>query len=125
MIFFVTGGDIKVYRKEGLDSFKLIGEANDPEPIPVEYISFGSWNTNLVKFYFNCSFSFAKPDAVSATTEHPLLANDVPSTIDLRNCAYNFVIISPLSFSIASSLSLFLSIHIFSLPFAQTFDGQN
>lgn len=92
MIFFVTGGDIKVFRKEGLDSFKLIAEANDPEPIPIEYISFGSWNTNLVKFYFNCSFSFAKPDAVSATTDHPLLANDVPSTIDLRNCAYNFLI---------------------------------
>lgn len=61
-------------------------EAFDADPLQVEYISFGSYNTNLVKFYFNCSFSFATPDAVYDTTDHPLLAKDVPSTIDLRNC---------------------------------------
>lgn len=63
-----------------------MAEAEDPEPLPVEYISFGSYNANLVKFYFNCSFSFATPDAVFDTTDHPLLAKDVPASIDLRNC---------------------------------------
>lgn len=80
------GGDIKIFRKEDLQSFKLIAEASDPNPIPVEYISFGSYNANLVKFYFNCSFSFATPDTISTATDHPLLARDVTSTIDLRNC---------------------------------------
>lgn len=79
-----------MFRKEGLHSFKLMAEANDPDPLPVEYISFGSYNTNPVQFYFNCSFSFATPDTVSTTTDHPLLANDVPSTIDLRNCKHLF-----------------------------------
>lgn len=65
-----------------------MAEAFDPDPLPVEYISFGSYNTNLVKFYFNCSFSFAKPDAVYDTTDHPLLAKDVPASIDLRNCMW-------------------------------------
>lgn len=80
------GGDIKIFRKEDLQSFKLIAEATDPNPIPVEYISFGSYNANLVKFYFNCSFSFSTPDTISTATDHPLLARDVTSTIDLRNC---------------------------------------
>lgn len=84
-----TGGDIRIFRKEDTHSFKLMAEANDPDPLHVEYISFGSWNMNLVKFYFNCSFSFATPDAVYDTTDHPLLAKDVPATIDLRNCRWH------------------------------------
>lgn len=85
---FYIGGDIRIFRKEDTHPFKLMAEANDPDPIPVEYISFGSWGTNLVKFYFNCSFSFATPDAVYDTTDHPLLARDVPSSIDVRNCMW-------------------------------------
>lgn len=45
----------------------MIGETSDSHPIPVEYVSFGSWESNLVKFYFNCSFSFPLPDAVSSS----------------------------------------------------------
>lgn len=68
-----------------------MADANDPDPLPIEYISFGSYNTNLVKFYFNCSFSFATPDAVYDTTDHPLLAKDVPASIDLRNCMFSII----------------------------------
>lgn len=82
------GGDIRIFRKEDTHSFKLMAEAYDPDPIPVEYISFGSYDHNLVKFQFNCSFSFATPDAVYDTTDHPLLARDVPASIDLRNCMW-------------------------------------
>lgn len=85
LIQITTRGDIRIFRKEDTHPFKLMAEANDPDPIPVEYISFGSWGTNLVKFYFNCSFSFATPDAVYDTTDHPLLARDVPSSVDVRN----------------------------------------
>ncbi|XP_031619784.1 uncharacterized protein LOC116338571 [Contarinia nasturtii] len=85
LIQITTRGDIRIFRKEDTHSFTLMAEANDPEPLPVEYISFGSWNSNLVKFYFNCSFSFAIPDAVFDSTDHPLLARDVPASVDLRN----------------------------------------
>lgn len=66
--FSYLGGGIKIFREEDENSFKLIAEASDPDPIPVEYVSFGSWDTNLVKFYFNCSFSLAlsKKDFFSA-----------------------------------------------------------
>lgn len=85
--FSLAGGDIKIYRKEGLHSFELTAEANDPNPLPVEFISFGSYQTNRVQFYFNCSFSFATPDSVSTSIDHPLLAKeDVPPSVDLRNC---------------------------------------
>lgn len=92
-----------------------MAEANDPDPLPVEYISFGSYNTNLVKFYFNCSFSFATPDAVYDTTDHPLLARDVPASIDLRNCMWLHFQLSKknttnqLNLAHSSSLSLSLS----------------
>lgn len=79
-------GKIRIYRKEDTQSFALLAEAEDPEPLKSEYISFGSWNKNLVKFYFNCSFSLGQPDEVFDTTEHPLLSRDVPKAITLRNC---------------------------------------
>lgn len=82
----ISGGDIKIFRKESLHAFQLIAEAFDPNPIPVEYIAFGSYQSNPVQFYFNCSFSFATPDTVSANKDHPLLKNDVPAALDLRNC---------------------------------------
>lgn len=86
------GGDIKIYRKEGLHAFELAAEANDPNPLKVEYISFGSYQTNRVQFYFNCSFSFATPDSVATALDHPLLAReDVPPFVDLRNCKINFL----------------------------------
>lgn len=89
-IYPLAGGDIKIYRKDGLRAFQLTAEANDPDPLPVEYISFGSYQTNRVQFYFNCSFSFATPDSVSTATDHPLLAKeDVPPSVDLRNCKLN------------------------------------
>lgn len=82
----VLAGHIRVFRKEEDESFKLIIEANNPEPIPVEYISFGSYANNLVKYYFNCSFSFGTPDTVSRP-DHPSLVRDIiPSSIGLRNC---------------------------------------
>lgn len=112
----IVGGDIRIFRKEDTHSFKLMAEANDPDPLPVEYISFGSYNTNLVKFYFNCSFSFATPDAVYDTTDHPLLARDVPASIDLRNCMWlhfqlskknHNQLVEPCSFVLSLSFSLF------------------
>lgn len=89
LIQITTRGDIKIYRKDGLQAFELVAEANDPNPIPVEFISFGSYQTNRVQFFFNCSFSFATPDSVSSATDHPLLAKaDVPPSVDLRNCKF-------------------------------------
>lgn len=98
ILFSHSGGDIKIYRKEGLHSFELAAEANDPNPLKVEYISFGSYQTNRVQFYFNCSFSFATPDSVATAIDHPLLAKeDVPPFVDLRNCKMNFLYGSHLS----------------------------
>lgn len=86
MFFIFQDGILKIFGKDGLQPFKLLAEVNDPEPLPIEYISFGSYNTNQVKFYFNCTFDVGvSPDTVSTGTEHPLLASDVPSYIDLRN----------------------------------------
>lgn len=82
------GGHIRIYRREDTQPFVLLAEAEDPEPLQSEYISFGSWNKNLVKFYFNCSFNFGTPDEVLDTTDHPLLVRDVPASIDLRNCMW-------------------------------------
>lgn len=41
-------------------------QAKDLNPIQVEYVSFASWETNLVKFYFNCTNNFAIPEIVSS-----------------------------------------------------------
>lgn len=86
----ISGGDIKIYRKDGSRSFELVGETNDPDPIEVEYVSFGSSQASRAQFHFNCSFSLAATDAVSTATDHPLLAKtDAPPTVDLRNCKMN------------------------------------
>lgn len=85
----ISGGDIKIYRKDGSRSFELIGEAKDPNPIEIKYISFDSSQTDHSQLYFNCSFSVARidDDGVFAVTEHPLLAKfNVPPSVDLRNC---------------------------------------
>lgn len=82
-----TDGDIRILRQNSSDLFELVAEATDSNPIPVEYISFGSWGTNLVRFYFNCSFNFGMPKSVSTTTHHPLLAKEeLPPSVYWRNC---------------------------------------
>lgn len=67
----------------------MIGEAKDPKPIAIEYISFSSSHTDHSQLYFNCSFSVAKinEDGEFAVTEHPLLAKHIETpSVDLRNC---------------------------------------
>lgn len=48
----------------------MLIEAKDPNPIPVKYVSFGSFKTSLVKYSFNCSFSFALPDTITLPSLH-------------------------------------------------------
>lgn len=84
-IWFVDG-EIKVFRKEDTLAFKLIAEAKDLNPLSVEYVSFGSLNTNLVKLYFNCSFSLATPKTINEDNINALLASDVPPSVNLKNC---------------------------------------
>lgn len=81
----IVEGDIRLFRKKDTFAYKLIAKAHDPEPFSVDYISFGSSDTSLAKFYFNCSFSLATPDAIYDTTDHPLLVNTVPASINLKN----------------------------------------
>lgn len=86
LVQITTGGDIKIFSRQDLQPYKLIVGATDPKPLPIEYISFGSYNTNKVQAYFNCSIDIAPPDVVASKQDHPLLVNTVPSSIDLRNC---------------------------------------
>lgn len=56
-----------------------MAEATDPNPIPVEYVSFGSMQSNnIVKYNFNCS---AKLDATSDITSTYIDSE----SIDLRD----------------------------------------
>lgn len=81
-----SGGHIKLFRREEDSSFKLIIEATDPDPIPVEYIHFGNCCGFSSKFYFNCSFGITTPD-LDMAAYHPLLIRDaLPSTTSLTNC---------------------------------------
>lgn len=82
-----TDGDIRIFRQDSSGSFQLAAEATDSNPIPVQYISFRSWATVSVQFYFNCSFNFVMPESVSTATHHPLLAKEelIPP-VDWRNC---------------------------------------
>lgn len=74
-----------MFRKDGSNSFKLVIEANDPSPISVEYISFATSEMNSAKFFFNCSFSLAKPETVSNKAHPPITDDRLPSPIALRN----------------------------------------
>lgn len=86
LIEITNGGDIKIFSRDGLRPFKLVTGATDANPLKVEYISFGSYASTRVQTYFNCSLSIAPPDISHANPDHPLLINNVPKSIDLRNC---------------------------------------
>lgn len=61
----IDDGIIKLFRKDEEDSYRPIIVAIDLNQIPVEYISFGSWGSNHVEIFFDCSFNTVSPDAVS------------------------------------------------------------
>lgn len=94
---FVVDGNINIFREEDVHSFKLIGETSDSHLIPVEYVSFGSWESNLVKFYFNCSFSFPLPDAVSSLFPSKDIRNRCKYADALENEYKNFFKISEIN----------------------------
>lgn len=81
----IAEGDIRLFRKKPTFPFKLIAKAHDPEPFSIDDIGFGSSDANLAKFYFDCSFSVATPDAMYENTPHPLLVNTVPESVNLKN----------------------------------------
>lgn len=86
LVEITDSGDIKIFSRDGLRPFKLVTGATDPNPIKVQYISFGSYLGTKVQTYFNCSLPIAPPDVAHANPDHPLLINNVPKALDLRNC---------------------------------------
>lgn len=121
IILNIIEGDIRLFRKKNTFAFKLIAEAHDPEPFFIDHIGFGSSNAKLAKFYFNCSFSVATPDAIYDTTDHPLLVNTVLASINLKNRKWIWFQLFQISYS-----SLFLRLSpSFSLKFPYIYSSSH
>lgn len=99
LVFLFLVGQIEVFSKHDHTQFRLIASVDDQKynpTIPLQYISFASFNETPIQFYYDCSMTPSYIDTETAkryaNPGHPLLIEDPAfrTPIDKRNCKWFF-----------------------------------
>lgn len=93
LLFLV--GKIEVFSKHDHTQFRLLASVDDQKynpTVPLQYISFASFNDTPIQFYYDCTMTPTYIDTETAkryaNPGHPLLIEDPAfrTPIDKRNC---------------------------------------
>lgn len=96
--FINLAGDIELFSKHDHTQYKLLATIDDRtysrQMVPLNYLSFASFNNTPMQFYYDCSIvpSYIDTQVAKkyANPGHPILLEDPPfqTPIDKRNCKF-------------------------------------
>lgn len=86
-----TAGELNVYGKLEHTQYTLLASATVPNPVQIRYISFASWESNAVEYFYDCAMPMPAFEGVStkilSKQKHKLFNDPIlPPDFDKRNC---------------------------------------
>lgn len=83
-VVIISDGKIQVFTENQEEPLAVAVDTQGA--LPIKYFGFASYENSLVTFFYNCKGEIIYQKGI--TNDHPSLAKDELSSVDLRNCMF-------------------------------------